>query len=429
MQNKPAQAYAWNRVFYALQNGDIEQAWVHFYRQFRESDTVPWMYFFDFLDGPPGGQNLYNNDMKYQRTTLDFIERNLANIQKYLLKRLTRIYLLEHNEKMLRICMKKFGDKMSKVGRQDLQEAIKAAIEKNKHKRRLSNPTLPESKQISLDKSQCSNCTDYNQGNSESPVCSEKLQSPAHAEVQIPDETVDDDADKNSTFCEISTGYTIDINKSLKENDRRFTYLIGAGLQFRFESIEFQGVSYESINAIIERMKNSRYNRGMYLRNISLWIVVPFLANKDVCTSADSDLISDFLGYDCEPSSFVLEILMTCKTQIIEETAKMVSVKPALAEEISCRLDNLPLWSEDVTTFLALIVKDDCSVTAVEHVMRYLIECSNEKSSNSCQLVLRILLSRGKNESILKLCAEFAQQNECFLYLKALLPKLHTFIE
>ena len=401
---------------------------MHFYRQFRESDTVhvPWMYFFDFLDGRPGGQNLFNNDMKYQRTTLDFIERNLTSIPKYLLKRLTRIYSLDHDEEMLRICMKKFGDKMSKVGRQELEEAIKAATEKNKHKRRMSNPALPDSKQISLDMSQCSYCTDDNQRRSENPIYSEKDQSPAHAEVQSPDEKVDDDADKNSTFCKIST---IDVSESLKQNKESFLNLIGVRLWYRFKSIEFQGVSYESINAILEKMKDSHFHREIYMSNIFHWIVVPFLANKEVCTSADSDLISDFLGYVRQPSGFVLQILMTCKTQIIEETAKIVSVKPVLAEDILCKIDNLEFWSEDVTSFLASIVKDDCSLSAVEHVMRYLIECSDEKSSNSCQLVISILLKRGKNESILKLCAEFAQQNECFLYLKALLPRLDTFIE
>ena len=214
----------------------------------------------------------------------------------------------------------------------------------------------------------------------------------------------------------------------LEWDDNRFFTFFQFIWMNRARSYEFPGVSYETLKMMfnrIEKCSEIYTNSDMLICNFTYWVVVPFLANKEVCTSADSDLISDYIGH--VGSGLVLQILMTCKKQIINKTAEMVIAKPDLVDSVLTRLFYMEFWSEDVTGFIASVVEKECSLTAVEHVMNYLIEFSDEKSFYSCALVITILGSHGKNDSIFHLCTIFAEQSKCFLK-KALLQKLDSFL-
>ena len=421
--NRPARAYEWTEVFHALKFASLEEACVCFSLKFPKVDAVLWVYFFDLLYDPRTSYCLLNNNRKYQKTVLDFIERYLADIPKYLFKLLTHQYRSARDVEILRLCMKKFKDKMSSIGRMRLRKTLANTIKERGNWKNLPSPTSSELGTGCENETRIRDCPDVDQGNSNSPVFMEKPHGSDSSKVLVNDETTDEDSecmDSNNFWHRKS--YQIRIvpfSELLKLDLKDFCFLLDSYKFSGPKCYEFPGVNNDNIRMVFDRMKQSpsiarpqRYCEERAIENFFVWVVLPFLANKEVCTSADRALISDFLSH--LGFGLVFTILKSCKKQIVYETTEIVVANPAVVEDILCSLGG-QFWSEDINYFLASVVKDECSVEAAVSVMHYLIECSDEKSSNSCSLAIRILASHGNHESIVKLCTEFARLSKCSL--------------
>ena len=421
--NRPARAYEWTEVFHALKFASLDEACVCFSLKFPKVDAVLWVYFFDLLYDPRTSYCLLNNNRKYQKTVLDFIERYLADIPKYLFKLLTHKYRSARDVEMLRLCMKKFKDKMSSIGRMRLRKTLANTIKERGNWKNLPSPTSSELGTGCENETRIRDCPDVDQGNSDSPVFMEKPHGSDSSKVLVNDETTDEDSecmDSNNLWHRKS--YQIRIvpfSELLKLDLKDFCFLLDSYKFSGPKCYEFPGVNNDNIRMVFDRMKQSpsiarpqRYCEERAIENFFVWVVLPFLANKEVCTSADRALISDFLSH--LGFGLVFTILKSCKKQIVYETTEIVVANPAVVEDILCSLGG-QFWSEDINYFLASVVKDECSVEAAVSVMHYLIECSDEKSSNSCSLAIRILASHGNHESIVKLCTEFARLSKCSL--------------
>ena len=318
----------------------------------------------------------------------------------------------------LKTCVGKSRDAMSKT-RSSSSETVSEI-----NKRRLSSPVLPDSKHVCLEKSPTSDIPNIDhQTVSKSPV-------PKSQTSNVTDfQTTKNDIGIESVNFESESGKNTEskllpMNRLLElDNQDLISHL--SIFSHGYDYTEASDVSYERLMAILNRIKNSSTALQKFISSA----VVPFIASKKVCNRNDSAFLSDCISLDSlDHVKFVMEIMRKCNKQIIDGTAKIVIMKPALSDEILCGLFDLKIWTEDITGLLASIVNEKCSVLAVEHVMQYLIKCSDEKSSKSCTLVMRILVSHGKNESIFKLCTEFAEQSKSFLK-KALLQKLDSFLD
>lgn len=419
MCNRPIHAYIWIKVLSMFKKGSLEDGSICFSKQIQKGNVGPWIYFFDILMDPQSQFCFLKNDRKFQENALEFISRNVVSIPNYLIKRFCHVLPNGEDVKKLKICLDQL--KKKKV---PITVCSDSETAPDFNKRRLSSPVLPESKHACLEKSHFPNRQNVEQVDI-SPLPFKNCEGPRCTDSQktVKKVNVTKSVDCNITSGENSEIKLLPINRLLElDNPEMLSHL--SLFSSGYECTEFSDISYEHLKTILARLKNSQ----TALQNFICSVVVPFIASKQVCNRNDSAFITDCFGLDfIDHVVLVLEILRTCKKQIIDGTAKIVSLNPTLTDKVLCGLADLKIWTEDVTGFLASTVKEKCSVSAVEHVMQYLIECSDEKSPKSCTLVMRILASHGKEESIVKLCAEFAEQNKCFLK-KALLQKLENFL-
>lgn len=272
-------------------------------------------------------------------------------------------------------------------------------------KRRLSSPVLPNSKHVCLDRrtpeSLVSTSTD---GQMLEPKISK----------------TEDSAAEKVDVSEKPEVKLLSVGELLQLDDTQLISHLTIFSHDGCDGEQFSGVSYQDLDTLFNRAQNS----PAALQNFVSSVVVPFLGGKKVCTRNDSAIISECI--DCDSVNyvtFVMNILKTCRKQIIDGTAKIVILKPTKIDDVLSGLTDLKQWSEEITAFLILVVKDTCNVSAIEIVMQYLVTHSDEKSSKSCTLVMRILISYAKHEVIVKLCSQFAERSKCFLK-KALLQKL-----
>ena len=419
MFNRPVQAYIWIKVLSVLKADSLEEGCMIFSRQFQKGNISPWTYFFDILCDPRSRFCFLKNDRQFQENVIAFIERNIVGIPNYLVKRFRHVLSNEEDVEKLKTCVGESRDEMSKTRSSDSETVSEI------NKRRLSSPVLPDSKHVCLEKSPTSDIPNIDhQTVIKSPV--RKSQTSNITDFQ----TTKKDIVIESVSFESESGKNTEskllpINRLLELDNQDLVLHLSLFSHDGYDHTEASHVSYEHLKTILDRIKNS----STALQKFICLVVVPSIASKKVCNRYDSAFLSECFGLEyLDHVRFVMEILRKCNKQIIDGTAKIVITKPALSDEIMCGLVDLKFWTEDVTGFLASIVNEKCSVSAVQHVMQYLIKCSDEKSSKSCTLVMRILVSHGKNESILKLCTEFAEQSKSFLK-KALLQKLDSFLD
>ena len=152
-----------------------------------------------------------------------------------------------------------------------------------------------------------------------------------------------------------------------------------------------------------------------------------FLVEQKVCTRNITALLSRCLDVEHDTlSNMIFDILRHCRKQIIDGTAKLVANSSTDLNGLLCGFGDLNFWSEDVTAFLIFVVKDETSSSEAEVVVKYLTDFSDNKSSKSCTLVMKLLSAHNHNDTFLNICRDFCDRNTSFLK-KALVQKLDGF--
>ena len=390
MSERPVAAFIWIGVLTNLKKISLEKGIACHTKLCQAGKTSPWLYFFDILSDKNSQFCFLKNDRRYQGIILSFIEQKSASIPKYLLKRFYHILSSEEDLKKIRSCM---GE-------------ITPAVVGPEFKRQLSSPELPESKHICLDRR-----TPEKSPPADVPIFDSKVSK------------TEDVAAEDNGGCLKPAVKLLSLEELLQLDDSQ---LVSHLTDFSLEgdSKHFVDVSYDDMTTVLKRVKNS----PVAFQNLVTSVAIPFLASKKVCTRNDSAIISECLDSGAiDYVHFVVDILKSCKKQIIDGTAKIV-LKSTIIDDILSGFTDLKHWSEDITAFLVLVVKDTCSVVAVGSVLQYLVTYSDEKSSKSCSLVMKILKNYSENEIIVKLCSQFAERSKCFLR-KTLLQMLDDVLD
>ena len=152
-----------------------------------------------------------------------------------------------------------------------------------------------------------------------------------------------------------------------------------------------------------------------------------FLVEQKVCTRNITALLSRCLDVEHDTlSNMIFDILRHCRKQIIDGTAKLVANSSTDLNGLLCGFGDFNFWSEDVTAFLIFVVKDETSSSEAEVVVKYLTDFSDNKSSKSCTLVMKLLSAHNQNDTFLNICRDFCDRNTSFLK-KALVQRLDDF--
>lgn len=391
MPEKSAPTLCWIGILTNLQKKSLEQGVLCYSRLHRRGIMSPWLYFFDILTDKNNRFCFLQNDRSFQETILSFIEQNSNHIPKYLLHRFSHNLTKEGDLKRFRYLAGNVACDVSDAGLES--------------KRKLSSPELPSSKHI----------------------CLEKRRSESSLSVDVTPVIIDQEFSKTEDVSDLekSEEYNVkllSVEDMLQLDDIKLISHLTTFSRGYDDSDKLDSVNYDDLSTILKRTQNS----PVALQNFVHAAAVPFLAGKKVCTRSDSAILTECFDNDeINCVNFVTDILRRCKKQIIDGTAKVTILKPAKIDDILFGFVDMKKWSEYITAFLLQVVSDTNHVNAIVTVLQYLLNYSDEKSSKSCTLVMRILNSYGSNETIIELCTQFAERSKCFLK-KTLLQKIQA---
>lgn len=389
-------------------------------RLLSQGRSPPWSTLFHVLLDKSSTFSFLAGNVTFQNAVLSFIEQNYSSIPPYLLKRF--LILLDN-------C----ADSEIKQNSRNL----KRLCENSESKRPLSSPLLPKSKHICLAASrrhhdEASSVAQYKRISEEAGVSSE-----IELSSSIKEKSNDEPSqNKHSQF----QSYAESEHKSLQPGTK---VLISEPIASIPQLLLLEDEKLiSSLNSIVSQVSDpssldcrdiiSVLNRISFDFNLTVfnkflsYFVQPFLVEQKVCSRSITTLLSQCVALT-KSSDIVFHILGHCHRQIIVGTAKLLVVANIhMLDDLLLKFTDFSHWSEDVTAFLITVIRDESNGSGVEAVVRYLTLHSDEKSSKTCTLVIKLLSAHHENSGILGLCRGFCDRNVSFLN-KALAQKLGDF--